>query len=186
MELELAQTKLQLVEAECKIQVAQTLPFGSLKKIIWASVRLVQDELLRADFPAIPLPSGPGAPSGSGSQRGPGGQEDLVQPNAQLHQNSHRHPGQRDHLTLLGLGSLMRQPELERFSLSSVTTEPHFSFFLLPFRPNRTTDTCTDISAFQKTKTKKTTTFVSTPPSSGHPYTLVWVLVSAGPTRGGR
>lgn len=41
--------------------------------------------------------SGPRAPPGSGLQRSAGGQEDLVQPDAQLHQD--RHWDQGDHLT---------------------------------------------------------------------------------------
>lgn len=89
MELELAQTKLQLVEAECKIQVSWDYPQSAAAASGHGP----------ADVTALPVSPGPGAPSGSGPQRGSSRQEDLVQQNPELHQDRHRDPGQRDHLS---------------------------------------------------------------------------------------
>lgn len=80
----------------------------------------------------FPFRTGPGAPFGSGSQWGSGGQKDLVQPNAQLHQDGHRHPGQRDHLTQRpAMRRVLTRPRLELGVTRPATFRP-----LLPQKRN--------------------------------------------------
>lgn len=69
-----------------------------------------------------PPPSGPGAPPGSGPEWSAGRQEDLVQPNAQLHQDRHRDAGQGDHL-----GCWAQHP-ITCSSVELSTTPPCWSF----------------------------------------------------------